>query len=121
MQLKIISIPVKDQQESKAFYRDILGFSVMKEEQMGPEMTWLHMEPPEGGAGIALVTWYPQMRPGSVHGLVLETEDIDALHDRLNGRGLPVSAISSANWGRYAMFSDIDGNGWILTQTIPGT
>jgi uncharacterized glyoxalase superfamily protein PhnB len=34
----------------------------------------------------------------------------------LAGRGLVLTDIEEQPWGRYAMFSDPDGNGWILRQ-----
>jgi uncharacterized glyoxalase superfamily protein PhnB len=44
-----------------------------------------------------LVTWFDAMKPGG-------------------RRGLNLTAIKQEPWGRYAMFSDPDGNGWILRQ-----
>lgn len=37
---EIISIPVSDQQRAKLFYRDVLGFDLIREEPMGPGMSW---------------------------------------------------------------------------------
>jgi hypothetical protein len=34
----------------------------------------------------------------------------------LSSRGLQLSNIEQQPWGRYAMFKDPDGNGWILRQ-----
>jgi catechol 2,3-dioxygenase-like lactoylglutathione lyase family enzyme len=34
--IAIVSIPVSDQQKSKAFYRDVLGFEVIRDNPMGP-------------------------------------------------------------------------------------
>jgi uncharacterized glyoxalase superfamily protein PhnB len=50
---------------------------------------------------------------------MLNVTDIDAEHATLTARGLPLSAIGEEPWGRYAMFSDPDGNGWILRQPPP--
>lgn len=115
MKLSIVSIPVADQQAAKAFYRDVLGFSVHREEVMSPEMTWLQMMPPDGDAGITLVTWFDAMPPGSQQGLVMETNDIENARAALMAKGLVISDIGDANWGRWATFTDPDGNGWVLT------
>ena len=44
---------------------------------------------------------------------------IDAEHAALTGRGLVLSKIAAAPWGRYATFKDPDGNGWILREAPP--
>ncbi len=114
MHLSIVSVPVTDQERAKAFYRDVLGFQVMREAEPEPGRRWIHMKPPSGLAGITLVTWYPAMPPGSIQGLVLETSDIDRAHQKLKAAGLAISPIQEASWGRSAAFSDPDGNGWML-------
>ncbi len=119
MRLAIVSVPVSDQLRSKAFYQDILGYSVLREAEMGGGLTWLQMMPPKGEAGIALVTWFDKMPPGSQQGLVLECANIDDRHALFKSRGLEISDIEDAFWGRFATFSDPDGNGWVLTQPAP--
>lgn len=48
--------------------------------------------------------------------VMLNTGHIEAAHQRLDARGLVLSAIQQEPWGRFATFSDPDGNGWILRQ-----
>src|ERR1700722_219370 len=38
---EIVSVPVSDQQRSKQFYRDVLGFDVLREDPMGPGQSWI--------------------------------------------------------------------------------
>ncbi len=113
---EILSVPVSDPQRSKAFYRDVLGFELIREEPMGPNMSWIQLAPRGQGVTIALVTWLEQMKPGGLQGVMVNTPDIDAEHRSLSARGLQLSEIRQEPWGRYAMFSDPDGNGWILRQ-----
>lgn len=113
---EIISVPVLDQQRAKAFYRDVLGFELIREEAMGPGMSWIQLAPKGQGVTIALVTWFDAMQPGGLQGIMINTDDIDAEHALLIGRGLNLSEIKAEPWGRYAMFQDPDGNGWILRQ-----
>lgn len=113
---EIISVPVSDQQRAKAFYRDVLGFELVREEPMGPGMSWIQLAPKGQGVTIALVTWFEQMKPGGLQGVMVNTPDIDAEHSSLAARGLQLTQIKQEPWGRYAMFSDPDGNGWILRQ-----
>lgn len=113
---EIVSVPVSDPQRAKHFYRDVLGFQLLRESPMGPGQTWIQLAPAEGGTTIALVTWFDAMRPGGLQGVMLNVTDIAADHSTLAARGLVLSAISTAPWGRYATFSDPDGNGWILRE-----
>ena len=113
---EIISIPVKDQQRAKLFYRDVLGFELIREEPMGPEMSWIQLAPKGQSVTIALVTWFEQMQPGGLQGVMVNTADIDAEYKLLSTRGLQLTEIKQEPWGRYAMFNDPDGNGWILRQ-----
>jgi len=116
MQLTIVSVPVSDQEKAKAFYREVLGFKVVREAEMSPRHRWVQMKPPSGSAGIALVTWLEAMKPGGVQGLVLETMDIEHIHEKLKEAGLAISDVQTAQWGRFATFADPDGNGWILAM-----
>ncbi len=122
MQIKrisILSIPVSDPEESRAFYRDVLGFEVVRDNPMAPDRRWIQLAPAGGEASITLVTWFEGMPPGSVQGVVLETGDVEADHRTLRERGLAISDLDDAPWGRFAMFEDPDGNGWVLQQTAP--
>ena len=113
---EIISVPVTDPQRAKRFYQDVLGFELVREQPMGPDMTWIQLAPKGQSVTIALVTWFEQMKPGGLQGVMVNTEEIDAEHALLFGRGLAIGEIKAEPWGRYATFSDPDGNGWILRQ-----
>ncbi len=113
---EILSVPVSDPQRAKRFYRDVLGFDLVREEPMGPGMTWIQLAPPGQGVTIALVTWFDQMKPGGLQGVMVNTDDIEADHALLRSRGLEIGTIEQQPWGRYALFNDPDGNGWILRQ-----
>jgi catechol 2,3-dioxygenase-like lactoylglutathione lyase family enzyme len=115
--LRIVSIPVKDQDAAKRFYCETLGFKVRRDMPFMPDARWVELAPPRAQTRITLVTWFEAMKPGGVTGLVLETDDIEEDHAVLRGRGLKISAIEAAPWGRYATFSDPDGNGWVLQQS----
>lgn len=113
---EILSVPVSDPQRAKAFYRDVLGFELREEQPMGPDMTWIQLAPPGCKTTIALVTWFEKMPAGALQGVMLNSDDIDGDHETLSSRGLVLTDIREEPWGRYAMFDDPDGNGWILRQ-----
>jgi catechol 2,3-dioxygenase-like lactoylglutathione lyase family enzyme len=113
---EIISVPVSDQERAKLFYRDTLGFEMLREEPMGPSGKWIQLAPKGCSTTISLVTWLDSMRPGGLQGVMLNVTDIDRDHRELKGRGLELTEIAVQPWGRFAMFKDPDGNGWILRQ-----
>jgi predicted enzyme related to lactoylglutathione lyase len=121
MSIAVVSIPVRDQSAAKTFYTDVMGFDLVNEAPMGPDMSWVQLQPRTGGATIALVTWFDGMPPGGVQGLMVHVPDIDAEHARLAAAGATVAPIEEQPWGRFTMLNDVDGNGLIVAQlTAPG-
>jgi catechol 2,3-dioxygenase-like lactoylglutathione lyase family enzyme len=116
MPISLISVPVSDQDRALAFYRDVLGFTLDTDNTFQPEMRWVMLTPPEGGCSITLTTWFDTMPPGSRKGSVYSVPDLDATMAELADRGLAMSPAESAPWGRFTMFDDPDGNGWVLQQ-----
>ncbi len=114
--IAIVSIPVTDPDRSLGFYRDALGFVVVRDAAMGPDRRWLEVAPRAGGTSLTLVTWFDAMPPGSVQGLVLHTDDIDQTVSAWRMHGVEVSDVESAPWGRFATLEDPDGNGLVLQQ-----
>ncbi len=75
--IALISIPVKDQKAARAFYTEKLGCTVKEEMPFGtPDTLWIRLALPGVNTELVLVTWFPQMKPGSVQGLVLTTKNI---------------------------------------------
>jgi catechol 2,3-dioxygenase-like lactoylglutathione lyase family enzyme len=114
--LAIVSIPVKDQEKSKRFYNEVLGFPIARDADFRPDAKWIELKVPGTKTNIALVTWFTNMPPGSVSGIVLVTGDIESAFQTLRTRGLETSAVQSAPWGKYLTFSDPDGNGWVMNE-----
>jgi catechol 2,3-dioxygenase-like lactoylglutathione lyase family enzyme len=116
--LALVSIPVTDQQVAKSFYTDMLGAKVVQEMPFGtPDTMWIRLALPEVATELVLATWFPQMQPGCIQGMVLTTKDIAKTHAELTKRGLRISAIQNQPWGQEATFNDPDGNGWVLQQS----
>jgi catechol 2,3-dioxygenase-like lactoylglutathione lyase family enzyme len=116
---EIVSVPVNDQERAKTFYRDTLGFDVIRDEPMGPASRWIQLAPKGCATTIALVSWFDTMQPGGLQGVMLNSTDIDRDHQELQAKGLQLTPIEQQPWGRFTMFKDPDGNGWILRQPPP--
>lgn len=108
--IEIISIPVKDPKMSKQFYLK-LGFEVLVEAPFGPGGLWIQMGlPGNKGISITLVTWFDNMPPGCINGLVIKTDDLEKDIADLNAKGITVGKVDQTPWGKFAAIADPDGN-----------
>ncbi|GAB3188209.1 catechol 2,3-dioxygenase-like lactoylglutathione lyase family enzyme [Micromonospora palomenae] len=117
--VQLLSVPVSDQDRARDFYVDVLGFDLVRDNPMGPGGRWVQVAPKGAATALTLVTWFPTMPPGSLKGLVLETDDLDGDVAALRDRGVVFAedGIQVAPWGRYVTFDDPDGNGIVLQST----
>ncbi|MEV6708052.1 glyoxalase superfamily protein [Micromonospora wenchangensis] len=117
--VQLVSVPVSDQERARNFYVDILGFDLIRDNPMGPTGRWVQVAPKGAATALTLVNWFPTMAPGSLKGLVLETDDLDGDAAALGARGVVFAddGIQVAPWGRYVTFDDPDGNGIVLQAT----
>jgi predicted enzyme related to lactoylglutathione lyase len=117
--LELVQVPVSDVDRAKAFYTDKVGFNADQDHRVSDEVRFVQLTPSGSGCSIAIGTGLgPAMEPGSVQGLQLVVDDIEAAHAELSGRGVEVSDVQDFPWGRFVFFSDPDGNGWAV-QAIP--
>ena len=116
--LALVSVPVTDQERARSFYTEKLGFTVVRELSMG-EQHWVELAPSGSAATLTLVTWFPQMPPGSLQGLVFDTDNIAQASEELKAHGVDILPIESDPFGQYARFTDPDGNGLVLRQIAP--
>jgi catechol 2,3-dioxygenase-like lactoylglutathione lyase family enzyme len=119
-QIRLMSLPVQDQDRARDFYVDVLGFEVVRDNPMGPDWRWVEVAPKGAQTSITLATWFPTMAPGFVKGLVLETDDIDGDVAAVTAAGVTIEGgIQEQPWGRFVTFNDPDGNGIVLQATAP--
>jgi catechol 2,3-dioxygenase-like lactoylglutathione lyase family enzyme len=119
-QIAILSLPVRDQDASKRFYTEVLGFEVRRDNPMGPGRRWVEVAPKGAATSMTLVTWFEGMPAGSVDGLALDVADIDQTVRELRAKGVETGAVQSAPWGRFVTVDDPDGNGLVIQQTAVG-
>jgi predicted enzyme related to lactoylglutathione lyase len=116
MRLELIQVPVSDVDRAKSFYVDQAGFDEDHDHQVNDEIRFVQLTPPGSACSIALTTGAHEMKPGSVEGLQLVTDDADGARDELAERGVEVSEVQDFPWGRFVFFSDPDGNGWAAQE-----
>ena len=95
LRVALVSVPVADQDRARDFYRTKLGFTIVVDKPLAPGHQWLQLIGPGGGASVALVKWFDSMPAGSTKGLVIESNDIDAEHQRLRAVGVDIDEIKT--------------------------
>lgn len=116
--IRIISIPVSDQDLAKDFYCQVLGAEPVSDVQMNDHMRWVELALFDGFPHLTLVTWFEEFKPGSLKGLVIESSNLELHEIRFNQFAVPHGGIESAPWGRYISIQDPDGNGIILQNSV---
>ena len=115
--VQLLSVPVSDQDRARDFYVNTLGFDLISDTQLGPGQRWIQVGAPGAQTSLTLVTWFETMPAGSLRGLVLESDDLEADIKALAARGVTVSDVQAAPWGQFVTCEDPDGNGLILQAT----
>lgn len=112
-----VSIPVTDQNQALQFYRDVLGFELIRDHAENQQTRWVQLVPKGAETTISLVKPFAGMEAGGVQGLVVQTHDIQSTYQELSSRGVALSEIITMMEGRFATFNDPDGNGWVLIES----
>ena len=116
LRLELIPVPVSDVERAKAFYSGPAGFALDNDVTVKEGLRFIQLTPPGSGCSFSIGEGITEMEPGSLEGLQLVVEDIEAAREELSGRGVEVSEIQAFPWGRFVFFSDPDGNGWSVQQ-----
>jgi catechol 2,3-dioxygenase-like lactoylglutathione lyase family enzyme len=141
--LEVVVIPVSDVDRAKRFYAN-LGWRLDADFSNGEDWRALQMTPPGSPCSIIFGKGVTTASPGSVQGLFLIVDDIEAARAALIRNGADVSEAfhfdgtlrvtgttgrvpgpdpQRGSYRTWASFSDPDGNGWLLqeiTTRLPG-
>ena len=116
--IELILVPVTDVDRARDFYANQLGFSVDHDHTVSDETRFVQLTPPGSGCSIAIGKGLTDAEPGSVQGLFLVVDDIEAARTHLLGNGVEVGPVDVQPWGHFLYFSDPDGNRWAV-QYMP--
>ena len=116
--LELVAAPVSDVDRAKAFYAEKACFVAEHDFQVTDGLRFVQLTPPGSACSISIGEGITEAEPGSVEGLQLVVDDIEAARTELNGRGLDVGDVQEFPWGKFVFFSDPDGNSWSV-QEIP--
>lgn len=112
MQLGHIELFVADPQASKAFYRDVLGFDVVSEQN--EKFIWMKLGDRQVLLRPGRLKVNTSQYAGASTGLVLYTDDLQATADQLRSRGLQFRGIDRSD--KCLTFTDLDGHWFQLVN-----
>jgi catechol 2,3-dioxygenase-like lactoylglutathione lyase family enzyme len=114
--LELVAIPVSDVDRAKEFYTEKVGFVADHDHTVSEAIRFVQLTPPGSACSIAFGAGIVDMPPGSVQGLQLVVDDVQAARAELVERGVDVSEVQEFDWGSFVFFRDPDGNGWAVQQ-----
>jgi catechol 2,3-dioxygenase-like lactoylglutathione lyase family enzyme len=138
--LEVVVVPVSDVDRAKSFYGR-LGWRLDGDFTTGEDWRAVQMTPPGSPCSVIFGKGLTAAAPGSVQGLLLVVQDIEAARAQLLDEGAEVSEVfhfeggiqvtgtkgrapgGAGSYRSWASFSDPDGNGWLLqevTTRLPG-
>src|SRR5690348_13071558 len=99
MRLELVILPVSDVDRAKAFYTGKAGFHADHDHTVSEEIRFVQLTPPGSACSIAFGKGIAEGEPGSVRGLQVVVDDIEATRAELVARGTEVSEIQDLDWG----------------------
>ena len=117
--LELVIVPVSDVDRAKAFYTEQAGFNADHDHVVNDDLRFVQLTPPGSACSISIGKGVSEAEPGSIAGLQLVVQDIEAARDELAGRGVEVSEIQDFPWGSFVFFTDPDGNAWNVQAIQP--
>jgi catechol 2,3-dioxygenase-like lactoylglutathione lyase family enzyme len=125
--LEVVVVPVSDVDRAKRFYSEQVGFDVDVDHQATEKARIVQMTPPGSGCSITVGTGLVDSVPGSLKGLQLVVDDIEAAREELVERGVDVSEVrhmengewvpgKGDRWNSFMFFDDPDGNSWAVQE-----
>jgi catechol 2,3-dioxygenase-like lactoylglutathione lyase family enzyme len=121
LKLEVVPMPVADVDAAKTFYTEKVGFNLDHDVEPGNGMRVVQMTPPGSACSVVIGVGLPLGEPGSVKGVQLVVEDIDAVRATLAERGVAISEVQQlgpegAPGSRFCFFEDPDGNMWAIQE-----
>jgi catechol 2,3-dioxygenase-like lactoylglutathione lyase family enzyme len=128
--LELVVVPVSDVDRAKAFYVDQLGFGLDVDMTAGPDFRVVQMTPPGSACSIAIGVGLSETAPGTLHGLQLCVDDIEAAHRQLLEHDVDVTEPfyfgeagrmpgldpERRGYATFVSFHDLDGNTWLVQE-----
>jgi catechol 2,3-dioxygenase-like lactoylglutathione lyase family enzyme len=118
--ISVASIPVRNQDAALKFYTEKLGFKVLTDQPFTPKQRWIELLIPGAESKVALFT--PEgheNRIGCFQPLTFWCDDVVATSKVLKSKGVEFASEPKTEvWGTLAIFKDVDGNQFVLSNKL---
>ncbi len=126
MRIKMTGVVVNDQAKALAFYTDVLGFALKRDDPAG-EYRAITLEARENPGEVELLlepnahpatkTYYEGLFAEGIPVAVFFTEDLERESERLHGLGVPFHLEPMRDeWGARAIIEDTCGNLLVIQE-----
>lgn len=121
LKLEVVPVPVSDVDAAKTFYTEQVGFDLDHDVRPNEGMRVVQMTPPGSACSVVIGDGLPLGQPGSLKGVQLVVDDVDAVRSALASRGVAVGDVQQLGpegspGSRFVFFDDPDGNGWAVQE-----
>src|SRR6266536_5682491 len=121
MKLAVVPVPVPNVDSAEDLHTQLVGFTLDHAVRPGGNMRVVQMTPPGSACSVVIGEGLPLGEPGSVKGVQLVVENLDAVRSDLAGRGVGISEVQQmgpegAPGSRYCFFEDPDANMWAIQE-----
>src|SRR3982074_2860089 len=99
VKLELVQVPVSDVDRAKAYYTEKVGFNADVDITVREGLRFVQLTPPGSACSIAIGTGVWDRQAGTVQGLQVVVEDIDAARNDLANRGVEVGEVEVFDWG----------------------
>ena len=112
-------LQVRDMDESKTFYTDVLGFEATQDTKWEKGNRGVFVVPPGGGTYLALDFLSEEIKFDTGRNFFLSTPDVEAAYKTIKAKGIkPNSEIMPyPRGGKFFSVNDPDGNVWNILQS----
>ena len=129
--LQLVALVVRDYDRAITFFVDVLGFELVEDSPAltndGRPKRWVVVRPVGGQTGLLLARADGDMQASVVGqqfggrvGLFLRVDDFDLSYERMTRAGVRfVSPPRAEQYGKVAVFVDLEGNRWDLLGPDP--
>ncbi len=116
--IKFVSVPTRDQDRALKFWTEQVGFSIKTDQKFDENQRWIELSIRNSDTSLVLFTPSGQEdRIGSFFNGAFACDDVAATYRQLSGRGVAFEGPPQQQpWGMFALFSDPDGNRFVLSS-----
>lgn len=113
--VKFVSIPTRDQNRALEFWTKKVGFSVLTDQPFDDKQRWIELRIGSSETRVVLFMMDEGVQPGIRFNGSFACDNVERTYDELVARGVPfVNKPEKQPWGTFAVFTDPDGNQFVM-------